>query len=297
VSGRYGHPWPDAAFATSLCSTGRAKRRSRSRNRIIPVAPLFSGFHPRGALVPILLLALCLLPLAAAAGTEGGSVRHVVDGDSVILSDQRQVRLIGINAPEFGKDGRPDEPLASVARDRLRELVQGRQVELVMEEEQRDHYGRWLAHLQLPDGTAVEEILLKEGLAAAIAIPPNVSRVRQLFEAEAVARTARRGIWGLTQSTPVAAESLASTHTGFRFVRGRVTHVGASRKYLYLDMGPQFAVRISHANWKQYFRGRAEDWRGAQVEARGWISEQHGRLHMGIGHPAMLQRLPGSGNL
>ena len=163
---------------------------------------------------------------------------------------------------------------------------------LVLEEEQRDHYGRWLAHLQLPDDTKVDEILLKEGLASAIAIPPNFSQVRRLFEAETVARAARRGLWGNAYSTPVPAESLDPTRTGFQFVRGRVTHVGHSRKYVYLDMGAHFALRIGHADWKQYFRGHPDDWRGALIEARGWISEQKGRLHMGIGHPAMLQRLP-----
>lgn len=240
----------------------------------------------------LVVLALLLASLTATAGTEGVTVRYVVDGDSVILSDQRQVRLIGINAPEFGKDGRPDEPLAAAARDRLRELVQGKDVRLVLEEEQRDHYGRWLAHLQLPDDTRVEETLLKEGLAAAIAIPPNVSQVHRLFAAEAMARATQRGIWGLAYSRPLPAESLASAHTGFRFVRGQITHVGRSRKYVYLDMGPQFAVRIGHADWKRYFRGQPEDWRGTRIEARGWISEQNGRLHMGTGHPAMLQRLP-----
>lgn len=238
------------------------------------------------------VLALLLASFSATAGTEGVTVKHVVDGDSVILTDQRQVRLIGINAPEFGKDGRPDEPLAGAARDRLRELVQGKNVQLVLEEEQRDHYGRWLAHLRLPDDTRVEEILLKEGLAAAIAIPPNVSQVHRLFAAEAMARAARRGIWGSATAKPLPAESLASAHTGFRFVRGRITHVGRSRKYVYLDMGPRFALRIRHADWKQYFRGQPEDWRGARIKARGWISEQNGRLRMGIGHPAMLQRLP-----
>jgi len=255
-----------------------------------PGAFLHSGFHPRYLRAAFLLaLAFCL---PANAHTEAVTVRHVQDGDSVVLADQRQVRLIGINTPEFGKDGRPDEPLAGAARDRLRALVQGKAVRLVLEKEQRDHYGRWLAHLQLPDNTRVEEILLKEGLAVAIAIPPNVGQVRRLFDAETAARTARRGIWNHAYFTPVPVESLTGGHTGFRFVRGRVTHVGRSQKYLYLDMGPQFALRIGHADWKQYFRGRAEDWRGAQIEARGWISEQNGRLHMGIGHPAMLQRLP-----
>ncbi len=260
-----------------------------------PQSGAFLLLRPRKCAAPVpflLLLALCLLPLVAAARTEGGTVRHVLDGDSVVLADQRQVRLIGINTPEFGKDGRPDEPLAGAARDRLRELVQGKNVQLMLEDEQRDHYGRWLAHLRLPDNTRVEEVLLLEGLAAAIAIPPNVGQVQRLFETERVARAARRGIWGLAYSTPIATESLASVHTGFRFVRGRVTHVGRSKKYVDLDMGSRFAVRIGHADWKQYFHNRPEDWRGALIEARGWISEQHGRLHLGIGHPAMLQRLP-----
>jgi len=258
-----------------------------------PGAFLLSWFRLRYFSVPFLLvLPLLFPPLAVATHTEGATVRHVVDGDSVILTDQRQVRLIGINAPELGKQGKPDEPLAAAARDRLRDLVQGKRVQLVLEDEPRDHYGRWLAHLQLPDGSSVEEVLLKEGLASAIAIPPNVSQVRRLFEAETVARTVRRGIWGNAYSTAVPAETLDPTHTGYRFVRGRVTHIGHSQKFLYLDIGPRFALRISHADWQQYFHGRPEDWRGAQIEARGWISEQHGQLHMGIGHPAMLQRLP-----
>jgi endonuclease YncB( thermonuclease family) len=237
-------------------------------------------------------LALFLPPCTAIAGSEDTRVQFVVDGDSVILTDQRQVRLIGINAPEFGKQHKPDEPLATAARDRLRQLVQGKAVRLLLEVERHDRYGRWLAHLQLPDGTSVEETLLQEGLASAIAIPPNIGQVRQLFEAEAAARAARRGLWNLSCSTPLPAELLTTAHTGFRFVRGRVTHIGHSQKYLYFEMGPQFALRIAHTDWKQYFSGRPEDWRDTQIEARGWISEQNGRLRMRVGHPAMLQRLP-----
>jgi len=288
---------PFARFPQKAPQTG-AFLHPRLRNRYIPVAPLLSWFRHRYIPVPFLfVLAFLLPPLTALAGTEGVTVRHVVDGDSVVLTDQRQVRLIGINAPELGKQDKPDEPLAVAARNRLRELVQGRAVRLVFEEEQRDHYGRWLAHLLLADDTRVEETLLKEGLASAIAIPPNVGQVRRLFEAEARARTARRGIWGLAYFTPLPAVSLAAAQTGFRFVRGRVSHVGRSQKYVYLDMGPRFALRIGHADWKQYFRGRPEDWRDTQIEARGWISEQNGRLHMRIGHPAMLRRLPSTGNL
>ena len=233
-----------------------------------------------------------LLFFASFAAAEDVTVRKVLDGDSVVLVDQRQVRLVGINAPEFGKDGKPDEPLAVAARDRLRSLVEDKAVRLVFEKEQRDRYDRWLAHLTLPDGTSVEEILLKEGLAAVVAIPPNITQLARHQAAEALARKARRGLWGHVYFEPVSAESLTPVQGGFRFVRGTVTHVGRSAKFVYLDVGPHFALRIAHTDWQKYFRGRAEDWRGVQIVARGWISAQNGRLHMGIGHPAMLERLP-----
>ena len=241
---------------------------------------------------------MLLWPLMVmAAHTEGAHVAEVLDGDTVRLADGRHVRLIGINAPELGHDGQPDEPLAVAARDRLRGLVEGRDVRLLFEEQQTDHYGRLLAHLELADGMPIEEILLKEGLASAIAIPPNVREIARLQAAEALARQARRGLWADTYYVSAAAETLNPARTGYRFVHGRVTHVGASRKYVYLDIGSRFALRITRDDWQRYFHARPESWRGANVEARGWITEYQGRLHMNIGHPAMLQRLPGAGIL
>ena len=258
-----------------------------------PGAFLHLRFRQRRRSTSFFLYALLCLPLIAAGRSEtSDKVRHVLDGDSLTLADQRQVRLIGINAPEFGKEGQPNEPLAVSARNRLRALTEGKAVRLILEAEQRDHYGRWLAHLALLDGTSVEEVLLKEGLAAAIAIPPNVAQIVRLQAAESQARQARRGLWGDSYYLPIGAESLTNVHSGFRFVRGRVTHVGRSKKFLYLNMGAHFTLRIAHSNWKQYFHDRPEDWRGRLLVARGWISAQNGRMHMGIGHPAMLERLP-----
>jgi len=259
------------------------------------------GRHPRkappGALFvfsPILpvILFLVLTGPAALAQTETATVRHVLDGDSVILADDRQVRLIGINAPEFGKDGAPDQPLAVAARNRLRALVQGQPVQLVFESERRDRHGRWLAHVLLTDGTRVESELLKTGLAWAVAIPPNIGQHVRHRAAEGVARRARLGVWGHPYYAARDPATLTTADAGFRRVRGRVSHVDSSRKYVYLDMGPRFALRIHHADWARYFHGRPQAWRGVELEARGWIADHNGRLHMTIGHPAMIERIP-----
>jgi micrococcal nuclease len=244
------------------------------------------------ALALLFLFSVLLPPTIMAARTEGARVAEVFDGDTVRLADGRHIRLIGINAPELGHDGRPDEPFATAARDRLSRLVLGREIRLVFEEQEYDHYGRSLAHVELTDGTQVEEVLLKEGLASAIAIPPNVREIARLQAAEARARLAHNGLWGDSYAASVPAETLDLARTGYRFVQGRVTHVGSSHKYVYFDIGPRFALRIAHEDWARYFRGRPENWHGARVEARGWITEYQGRLYMGLGHPAMLRRLP-----
>jgi micrococcal nuclease len=236
------------------------------------------------------VLALALPP-AVQAHSEVASVRHVLDGDTVILSDERSVRLIGINAPELGHDGAPDDPFAVAARDRLRKLVQGSRVRLDFEDEHRDRYGRWLAHLWLADGRSAEEILVAEGLASVVAIPPNVRDTVRLLAAETVARRARLGLWGHTYSVPIDVDRRIP-EPGFRFVRGHVTRVGKSHKYIYLDLGTRFALRIRHQDWDRHFQGRPESWRGSLLVARGWVSERDGRSRIAIGHPAMIERLP-----
>lgn len=260
--------------------------------RKAPQGALFV-FHPRTLLLGAVLLLGAAGPLAAVgARTEPALVRHVIDGDSVVLADDRQVRLIGINAPEFGRDGKPDQPLAATARDRLRELAQGRTVQLIYESENRDRHGRWLAHVVLVDGTSAEIDLLEQGLAWAVAIPPNIREHARHRAAEDGARRAGRGVWSHPYYVARRPSTLTRSDTGFRRVRGRVRHVGRSRKYVYLDMAPGFALRVRHEDWQQYFRDRPEAWRGADLEARGWVAEHQGRLHMTIGHPAMIERRP-----
>ena len=59
----------------------------------------------------------------APAGLDSATVQRVVDGDTLRLSDGRNVRMIGLNTPELGKQGRSDEPFAVAARKRLEALV------------------------------------------------------------------------------------------------------------------------------------------------------------------------------
>ena len=220
--------------------------------------------------------------------TQTAEVRHVLDGDTVILQTNQHVRLIGINAPELGKDGAPEQPLAARARERLVQLVRGQRVILVFEDERQDHYGRLLAHLYLPDGRDVEEILLHEGLAWAVAVPPNVAKLAALLAAENEARAAGRGVWGEPAYAPIPAERLSAQDTGFRFIEGRILRYQSHRKLIYFDLAPRMALVVTQEDWKKYHHGKPREWVGRRVVARGWLSEYKGRLHLRVPLPAML---------
>jgi len=206
----------------------------------------------------------------------------------VVLADGQHVRLIGINAPELGKDGAPDQPVAARARAGLAALVEKRRVTLVLGRERHDHYGRLLAHILLPDGSDAERILLREGLAWAVAVPPDVGKISLYLAAEKEARAAGRGVWGVAAYAPTPANRLTAADTGFRFIEGTVQRSVRHRKVIYFDLTPHVALVVETAEWKKYYPGQPSDLVGRRVVARGWLTEYRGRLHMRVPHPAML---------
>lgn len=253
--------------------------------RIIPCtrAPL------TGALLFFWALAAAAAPVPA---TQTARVRAVLDGDTVVLADGRHVRLIGVNAPELGHGEGPDEPLAARAKQYVQALVKGQTVRLELGPERLDHYGRTLARVVLLNGTDLQSQLLLQGLAVAVAVPPDISHLSDDLADEAVARAKGVGVWGNPYFRPRSAATLSDADTGFRFVTGRVRHIAASRKYIYLDLTAAFSLRVPRDDWAKYWQGKPADWLGAEVTARGWVA-RHGRwLDLELYHPAMLERAP-----
>ena len=249
---------------------------------------------------------LCILVLswfspAVLAEIDAGGTVHVdfaVDGDTLVLTDRRHVRLVGINAPEQGHTcpvhakrciPTPDEPLAQEARRLLQSQVAKKPLSLITGEETHDRYGRLLAYLHLTNNSDPAEALLNAGLASVIAIPPNLDRLARYRELESQARRQHRGLWGHGYFAALDAGALSSDLSGYHFVRGRVDSVGRSRKYLYLDLGPKLAIMVAHTDWERYFGFTPESLLHREVEVRGWIVRYKDRLQLRIHHPAMLE--------
>jgi endonuclease YncB( thermonuclease family) len=128
---------------------------------------------------------------------EEAIVRRVVDGDTVVVEiDGREERLryVGIDTPEVTDS----EPYSEEAKALNADLVEGKEVCLERDVNDRDSFGRLLRYVWLPDGTFVNEVIVREGLAWVVRFGEDSARLQpDLLPAEHEAIADRRGVWSL----------------------------------------------------------------------------------------------------
>lgn len=226
-------------------------------------------------------------------------VQRVVDGDTLRLVDGRAVRLIGLNSPEMGRQGRSAEPFAEAARKRLQALVTASDERVVLQlgKQAKDHYGRTLAHAYDNRGRNLEAQLLAEGLGYLVAVAPNLALVQCQQAAERVARKARVGLW---QRSPVQAPKQLNSG-GIALLQGRVQHVERNGGGLWLEMGDSLVLHIAPRALGNFDLRAVQRLEGHTVEARGWVIDRakRGGLRAGqarwmlpLTDKAMLEVLP-----
>lgn len=141
----------------------------------------------------------CLLLTSCFGGEDDNDrdkvlVERILDGDTVELSDGRKVRYLGVDTPEL-KDG---DCYAKEAKQFNESLVLLKEVELELDDNPTDMYGRTLAYVWLKTGSGermVNEELLLKGYARTLFIPPNNKYKSELQAAEAAAVASGAGLW------------------------------------------------------------------------------------------------------
>lgn len=137
------------------------------------------------------------------------TILRITDGDTVVCSDQRRIRLLGIDAPE-----RAQKPFGARATGALAELLPvGSDAGVELDVRATDRYGRTLAYLYTPDGRMVNPEMVRRGFALVLTYPPNVRYVDDLQRAQREAHAAKRGLW--------ATDAWACTPRDFRAKRCR----------------------------------------------------------------------------
>lgn len=91
----------------------------------------------------------------------------VVDGDTIYLDNGEKVRFVGVNTPERGVEG------YIASKNFVQKLCLNKEVGLDIDDSKHnDRYGRTLA-VVIVNGKNVNEMLLKEGLAEIMYMPPS----------------------------------------------------------------------------------------------------------------------------
>lgn len=219
-------------------------------------------------------------------------VDHVFDGDTVRLADDSRVRFIGINTPEHGHDGAPDEPFARDATEALRALMEahGHRIGLRFGAERRDRYGRLLAHAYLPDGRSIERLLLERGLGLHVTVPPNVRNRECHAAAEQAARQAGRGVWTHPYYRGINPNELPVDASGFRVLRGAVHRVGESRDAWWLELDG-LTLRLAKDDLAYFGDLDPQSLHGQRLRVRGWVYRVRGEARMNLRHPDAVEYL------
>jgi endonuclease YncB( thermonuclease family) len=161
--------------------------------------------------------------LATPEPRASGTVVDLVDGDTLVLSvdgSEVRVRLLSIDTPEADLD----QCFAGAATSFVTAVAPpGAQLELEQDVTDVDPFGRLLRYAYLPDGSMLNEQLVRGGFARVAPEGPDRRYLERLRDAEAIARRQGVGIWGecgtptpaaiVSTATPIATAAIVPTHT------------------------------------------------------------------------------------
>lgn len=236
--------------------------------------------------------------LARLEAGEQASVIEVVDGDTVLLDDGWQVRLVGIQAPKLplGRRNFRKWPLADEAKSALEVLVLDREVTLAYGGQRVDRHGRRLAHLFLADGTWVQGALLSAGMARVYSFPDNRAVVSEMLAAEDSARHEGAGMWGSNWYAVRTPDILERDIGSFQLVEGRVVDAADVRGTVYLNFGADwrsdFTVKVGKRARKTFDAASfdLQALAGRTVRVRGWLDDYNGPM-IEATHPEQIEVL------
>ncbi|TBR44699.1 thermonuclease family protein [Marinomonas agarivorans] len=220
----------------------------------------------------LLALFLCLTcePLFALCTAEGklytAQVKQVIDGDTLILtredfSQDRRVRLIGVNTPELDHKNGQHEDFAQKAQQRLQSYA-GQWVYYQAGPDRRDRYGRYLYYLFDSDRISLASQLLSAGLGYRIAIPPNLRYQPCLQRIEQQAKRKRLGVWQKAQHWQPKA--------GFAMTDFTIKSVTQNSRGWWLKTNLNLVINLPASYQDQWQAHELYQLEGRQANARGW---------------------------
>ena len=224
---------------------------------------------------------------------ENASIKSIIDGDTVILADDRHIRLIGINTPEINHDNikLSDAGALKAKAELVNLLKKQKSVHLVYGKERFDRHGRTLAHLYLKNGLNIQAELLRLGLAMPLRIAPNLSLADCYNQASLTAKNKKLGLWALDRYKTHDVLSLKGSEKGFHIISGKVERVSESRSAMWINLQNNVALRIHKDDLNYFNKNDLMSLQGKTIEASGWLYKRNKQLRMRIRHNLDLKQI------
>lgn len=226
-------------------------------------------------------------------------VKGVIDGDTIVLSNDQHVRYIGIDTPEIRKNISgvwvyEPMPFSEEAKAFNQKLVEGKIVRLEFDVEKRDKYNRLLAYCFVAD-TLVNAKLLEEGLALLYTWVPNIKYVDLFVKLQKEAREKKKGLWQDVKIVP--AEDAGLFLNKVETVEGRVKSTSVTENAIYLNFGANkkrdFTAVIFKDDLEMFDRQallRNNFYNGRKLRVTGLIKEYNGPEII-VRHPSQFENL------
>ena len=134
------------------------------------------------------------------------TINHYVDGDTIAVNMNgtvETIRFIGVDTPETHKPNTPVQcygpEAAAHTKDKINKFGKVR-LEADPLDTNRDVYGRLLRYVYLPDGTLLDEQIIRQGYGFAYLSFP-FSKKDQFAKDEQAAQAAKAGLWAVCHPT------------------------------------------------------------------------------------------------
>ena len=121
-------------------------------------------------------------------------VNRVIDGDTLLLTNDERVRLIGVDTPETKHPQKPVERFGQEAYLFTKRMVEGKEIRLEYDWQRKDRFGRLLAYVYLMDGTFLNAEIIKQGYGFAYTKYP-FKYLDEFRRYEKEARENKKGLW------------------------------------------------------------------------------------------------------
>lgn len=233
----------------------------------------------------------CSLDAATLKALPIVSVGKVSDGDSLVLSDGRRLRLAFINTPEVHLS----ESLALEAGQALSALVLNKTLYFRKGVQRLDKYGRLLGDLYTADGRSISMRMLEMGWGFLVVIPPNVVGLPCFLKARDSAQSKRLGVWSLPDYQGVSSVSFKPSDAGFRRVTGRLEGLSHHGDSWWLNLEGDIVLRIRPNHQSSFIWLQLQAAVGRRVLASGWVVDRGKRQRFSrrrymllLTHPAHL---------